>query len=295
MTRLPYALLEIAMLGLFLGAARSAWRQGGRPRLLELLSAVPYGLLLEQGDITLFGSYAYNQLFFVKLGHVPLTIALGWAMIITSCMYLSDAVGVPARLAPLSDAVFAIILDLSFDAVAIRQGLWHWNIPLNAGFLGVPAGNFYSWLFVAVGFSAWTRLVRRQSARRPAWGWAQLAVPLPAYLTLLLAFFPFVVLKSRFFPAPGAGLPLFFLTLAAFVGIAFRRKRSRAVALARPWQMPLVPRLAMHLYFITVVLLLGLYRTAPLLLVISLAMFALDLGITLPALADRPQARRIAA
>jgi uncharacterized membrane protein len=295
MTRLPYALLEVATLILFLWTARSAWRQGGRPRLLELLSAVPYGLLLEQGDITLFGSYAYNQLFFVKLGYVPLAIALGWAMIIYSCMYLSDAIGTPARLAPFSDAVFAIILDLSFDAVAIRQGLWHWNIPLDAGFLGVPAGNFYSWLFVAVGFSAWTRWVRRQSSHRPAWGWAQLAVPVPAYLTLLLAFSPFVVLKSRFFPQPGAGLPLFFLTLAVFVGIAFRRKRPRAVALVRPWQMPLLPRLAMHLYFIGVVLALGLYRTAPALLVISLAMFAFDLGITLRALAARPQARRIAA
>jgi hypothetical protein len=59
--------------------------------------------------------------------------------------------------------------------------------------------------------------------------------------------------------------------------------------------MPLLPRLAMHLYFIGVVLALGLYRTAPALLVISLAMFAFDLGITLRALAARPQARRIAA
>lgn len=295
MTRLPYALLEVATLVLFLGTARSAWRQGGRARLLELLSAVPYGLLLEQGDITLFGSYAYNQLFFVKLGYVPLAIALGWAMIIYSCMYLSDAIGVPARLAPFSDAVFAIILDLSFDAVAIRQGLWHWNIPLDAGFLGVPAGNFYSWLFVAAGFSAWTRLVRRQRARRPAWAWAQLAVPVPAYLTLLLAFAPFAVLKSRFFPEPGAGLPVFLLTLAVFVGIAFRRTTPRAVAVAHPWHMPLLPRLAMHLYFIGVVLVLGLYRAAPALLVISLAMFAVDLWITRRVGAERSQARRIAA
>ncbi len=160
MARLPYALIEIMMVVLFISALRFAWRSGGTRALLELLSAVPYGLLLEQGDITIFGSYAYSQLFFIKLGAVPVAIALAWALIITSCMYISDALGIPARVAPVTDATLAIILDLSFDAIAIRQGLWHWNIPLDAGYFGVPAGNFFAWLFVAFSFSAWTRLVR---------------------------------------------------------------------------------------------------------------------------------------
>ena len=117
------------MLILFVLSARFAYRTGGRQRLLELISAVPFGLLLEQGDITIFGSYAYNQGFFIKLGSVPVAIALAWAMIITSSMFMSDRLRIRPRLAPFADAVFAILLDLSLDAIAIRQGLWHWKSP----------------------------------------------------------------------------------------------------------------------------------------------------------------------
>jgi len=111
------------MLILFALSARFAYRTGGRQRLIELLSAVPFGLLLEQGDIKIFGSYAYSQGFFLKLGSVPVAIALAWAMIITSSIFMSDRLGIPPRLAPFADAVFAILLDLSLDAIAIRQGL----------------------------------------------------------------------------------------------------------------------------------------------------------------------------
>src|SRR5260370_36689250 len=110
------------MLILFALSARFAYRSGGRQRLVELLSAVPFGLLLEQGDIMIFGSYAYNQGFFIKLGSVPLAIALAWAMIITSSMFMSDRLGIAPTLAAFADAVFAIPLGLSLAASAIRLG-----------------------------------------------------------------------------------------------------------------------------------------------------------------------------
>src|SRR5256712_4687111 len=141
MPRLLFGLVEVVMLILFALSARFAYRSGGRQRLIELLSAVPFGLLLEQGDIKIFGSYAYSQGFFIKLGSVPVAIALAWAMIITSSMFMSDRLRIPQRLAPFADAVFAILLDLSLDAIAIRQGLWHWDIHLRAGLIGVPDGN----------------------------------------------------------------------------------------------------------------------------------------------------------
>src|SRR4029077_1853739 len=176
-SRIGYVLLEIAVLGLFALAMRFAYRTGGRQRLVGRLSALPFALLLEQGDIAIFGSYAYSQLFFLKVGAVPVAIALVWAMVINSSMFISDAIGIPSRFAPVSDATFTIALDLSVDAIAIRQGLWHWNIPLDQGFFGGPAGNFYGWLFVAFGFSAWTRVVRRSAARRPKASWLQWLPP----------------------------------------------------------------------------------------------------------------------
>ena len=287
MARLPFAALELILLALFVAALRYAWRSGGWVRLLELVSAVPYAMLLEQGDIALFGSYAYSQGFFVKIGAVPIAIALAWALIISSCMYLSDSVGVPYRLAPLTDALLAIILDLSFDAIAIRQGLWHWNLRLDDGYFGVPAGNFYAWLFVAFGFSAWTRLVRRLRGRKTAW--LQLLVAFPAYATLLLALVPYIALKVLFFPAPGAGFPLFLATLAVFTVAGGRSLLARRGRLVRPWRMPLLPRLALHVYFVGAGLALGIFWQSPFLLAGAAAMCALDLWLQSP---SRPASTR---
>jgi len=277
MPRLLFGLVEVVMLILFALSARFAYRSGGRQRLIELLSAVPFGLLLEQGDIKIFGSYAYSQGFFIKLGSVPVAIALAWAMIITSSMFMSDRLRIPQRLAPFADAVFAILLDLSLDAIAIRQGLWHWNIPLNAGFFGVPAGNYYGWLFVAFGFSAWTRWVRARGGARSTGSWPQLLVPVPAYLTLLLALVPFSVLQQRFFGGPTGGFPPFLVALALFslvAGWSIRRGRGR---LPRPWLMPLFPRLLIHGYFLSAGILLGIFQQLPLLLAMSLSMVVLEL------------------
>ena len=279
MPRLLFGLVEVVMLILFALSARFAYRSGGRQRLIELLSAVPFGLLLEQGDIKIFGSYAYSQGFFIKLGSVPVAIALAWAMIITSSMFMSDRLRIPQRLAPFADAVFAILLDLSLDAIAIRQGLWHWNIPLNAGFFGVPAGNYYGWLFVAFGFSAWTRWVRARGGARSTGSWPQLLVPVPAYLTLLLALVPFIALQQRFFGGPTGGFPPFLATLALFslvAGWSIRKGRGR---LPRPWLMPLFPRLLIHGYFLSAGILLGVFQQLPVLLAISLSMVVLELSL----------------
>lgn len=279
MPRLLFGLVEIVMLILFVLSARFAYRTGGRQRLIELLSAVPFGLLLEQGDIKIFGSYAYNQGFYIKLGSVPLAIALAWAMIITSSMFMSDRLRLPARMAPFADAVFAILLDLSLDAIAIRQGLWHWNIPLNAGFFGVPAGNYYGWLFVAFGFSAWTRWLRARAADRSGAGWLQFLVPIPAYLTLLVALVPFIVLQQLFFGGPTGGFPPFLFALALFLLLAGRSIAMAQGRLASPLAMPLFPRLLMHGYFIMAGIVLGIFQQVPVLLAMSLGMVLIELSL----------------
>jgi len=284
-----YALLEIGAIGLFALSMRFAYRTGGLQRLAELLSAVPFGLLLEQGDIAIFGSYAYNQLFFLKVGSVPIAIALVWAMVINSSMFMSDALEIPSRLAPLSDATFTIVLDLSVDAIAIRQGLWHWNIALDQGFFGVPAGNFYGWLFVAFGFSAWTRLVRRSAARRRTRSWIQWLVPFPAYLTLLAAFIPFILVQDTFFGGRTGGLPPLLLTLFAFGSVTAHRVLKSRGTLPSPWSMPLLPRLAIHLYFLGAGVLLGVFERLPVLLVPSLAMLVLELSLGRLAGSPRPR------
>jgi hypothetical protein len=289
--RLPYAVIELAMVALFLVSLWDAGRKGRRA-LLELLSAVPFGLLLEQGDIMIFGSYAYNQAFFLKIGLVPVAIALAWAMIIRSCMAISDAAGVPARLSPFSDALLAILLDLSFDTIAIRQGLWHWQIRLDQGFFGVPAGNYYAWLFVALGFSAWTRLGRRWSRTRPGLEWIQLLIPLPAYATLLAALVPFIALKGFFFPSPGGGFPVFIGALVLFLVLGGRPLWRGRRAVPPLLSLPLLPRLAMHAYALAAGALLGIFLRTPVLLAVSLAMLGLELWLARAGMRHAGEIRR---
>src|SRR3954462_14647724 len=176
-----YLGLELGTIGLFALTVWHAYRRGWS-FVLELLSAAIFGLLLEWGDILLIGTYTYSSHFFFALGPVPILIALCWAMIIYGAMLYSDQLGLPVWAAPFADALWAIVLDLAFDAIAIRLRFWTWHIPLTDGFFGVPAGNFDAWLYVALGFSAWTRFVRGRSSRRPG---LQLIAPVPAYMVLI--------------------------------------------------------------------------------------------------------------
>src|SRR5919202_305559 len=218
--RFLYTFLQLGIFGSFLITSVRAWRVSPA-RFRELFAAAIFGLLLEEGDIIIFGTYSYNQNW-ISVVFVPIGIGLTWAMIITSAMNFSDALGLPSlddprapipanmvdrikwlargSLAPVADAVWAIILDLALDAVAIRLGLWTWKIPLDQGWFGVPYGNFYAWLFVAASFSFFTRLVRwRESERGAAQGWWQLAVPLLAYGGLLAAIVPYALIEYFYF------------------------------------------------------------------------------------------------
>src|SRR3712207_6757422 len=116
MSSVAYLFLEIGTLALF---ALTIWHalQRGRALLLELLSAVIYGILLEWGDMAIFKTYSYSQDFWFALGPVPIIIGLCWGCIIYGAMAYSDQLGLPIWAAPFADALWAIVLDLAFDAV----------------------------------------------------------------------------------------------------------------------------------------------------------------------------------
>ncbi len=157
----------------------------------------------------------------------------------------------------------------------------------------MPAGNFYGWLFVAFGFSAWTRIVRGRLTGSKAPSWLQLLVPIPACLTLLVALVPFIVLQQAFFGGPTGGFPPFLLTLAVFAAVtAGWLARSRA-SLPRPWSMPLLPRLTFPIYFLVAGALLGIFQRLPTLLAVSLGMLVLELCLRPPASGSAPRPARL--
>ena len=215
-----YLLIEIGATVFFVIAGWLALRRGRLP-FLELVSAAAFGLLLEQANQIIFETYEYSPEFALAIDRAPIVIGLTWALIIAGAMRITDALGVRRRYAPFVDSLLAISLDLAFDAVAIRMGLWTWrDVGPEQGWFGVPAGNFYSWLFVVVGFSLFTRWLRDASHRRPGLEWLQLLVPLPAFAVLTASIGVFAVLKPMVDSEPGGGLLIFWICLGAFVAVA---------------------------------------------------------------------------
>ena len=271
-----YAIVQIGVLVVFIGAAYRAARQS-KSRFMELMSAVVFGLLLEEGDIIIFQTYRYDPHWFA-LDLVPPAIALCWALIIASAMNITDALGVAERVAPFADAVWAILLDLAFDAIAIRLGLWRWTIPKNADWFGVPYGNFYAWLWVATSFSFFTRWVRRRTtrygARQVAW---QIGVPFVAYIGLLAGVSPYAFLQSVYFRTVGSDWILISLAFATYGFITARAMMSRhriSREAADPYLMAI--RYMMHLYFLWALISTGMFLQIPLLFLVSLAMLTVE-------------------
>lgn len=279
-------LIEIGAIGFFALAAWLALRRGRLP-FLELASAAIFGLLLEQANQVIFETYEYSSDFVLAIDRAPIVIGLTWALIIAGAMRITDALGVRRRYAPFVDSVLAISLDLAFDAVAIRMGLWTWrDIGPEQGWFGVPAGNFYSWLFVTVGFSLFSRWLREHARRRPALEWLQLLVPLPAFAVLTASIGLFAVLKPMTDSAPGGGLGIFAAFLAVFVAISAwavlgpdRGRPDGAADAILDLRLSFASRLAIHLVFLAALLWLGLAVSAPVLLVVALAMLALEVPL----------------
>lgn len=279
-------LIEIGAIGFFVIAAGLALRRGRLP-FLELVSAALFGLLLEQANQVIFETYEYSPDFALAIDRAPIVIGLTWALIIAGAMRITDALGVRGRYAPVVDSVLAISLDLAFDAVAIRMGLWTWReIGLDHGWFGVPAGNFYSWLFVTLAFSLFTRRLRDVAHARPILDWLQLLVPLPAFAVLTASIGAFAIVKPLVDPSPGGGLAIFWVVLAVFVGVsvwatlgADRGRANGAADAILDLRLAFASRLAIHLVFLAALVWLGLAVSEPVLLVVALAILALEVPL----------------
>src|SRR5690349_18390860 len=94
-----YLFLELGTVILF---GLTLWHASRRGRgfVLEVVTAAIFGVLLEWGDILLFGTYTYSPGFVLAIGPVPIIIGLCWAMLIYGAMHFSDVLGIDDRLAP---------------------------------------------------------------------------------------------------------------------------------------------------------------------------------------------------
>lgn len=161
---------EIGIVVLFILCAIVASKSSGQERargLTILLSAAIFAWIFENLNVHQIsgrGAYTYNEKFVVFLDRVPLFIVLSWAIILWTAMQISDSSTRSLRQRVCRDASLAVLLDLSFDATAIRHEFWTWHgVNFNDAWFGVPAGNFFGWLWVSLAFSYGTRVLEREA------------------------------------------------------------------------------------------------------------------------------------
>lgn len=274
-----FAVFELVVVSLFL---MTCWHATRRPRSqrVELLTAVLYALLFEELDIRLFKTYHYGEGYALMLGHVPVVIALAWAVIISTSMQISDCWPISAPARACGDALMALLIDLSIDAIAIRRGYWQWTIPLEAGWFGVPADNLSAWMFVVFFFSLLCRLLRRLSAQHTAMLYLAVLVPPLAYLGLLLSLVVLGTVNGLLQLDENTKLCSTLAVVVSMLAVCLRAY-VRSKACSRTTLAPGIVgiRLCLHGFFILELLVSGLFLILPLLLVIALSVLLLELAI----------------
>jgi len=273
MPELAFLLVEVGVYILAIGCLRHAWARGWS-RLLGLVAGMIYGLLLEYGAIVTFHAYVYGHFLFMIFDAVPLCIGVSWGIIIYTAMETSDRFALPWYLRPILDALLALTIDLSMDAIAIRLGFWTWG---QAGpWFGVPLGNFYAWFIVVFGFSLLLRLGRLWSLGGSLALLADIAV---ATLAILLSVVGLSTLLRPYYAliAQGASAWLIISVLlggSALLAIWAARRTRRD----QPLDLVLlsVP-VFFHVFAFGALLARGMYHQMPALIAVSALMFGFGL------------------
>lgn len=292
---LSFFLFELLVLGLLGLCLIHCLRQTRLPKdslCLELLVFIVYGLVFESVAVAA-GFYDYGP-FILKVWHAPLVIGVGWAVIGFSAMGFSDSLNMPQWSKPFLDALFALLIDLGMDAVAIRDrylidseltGMWNWGLGLNEQWFGVPYANFMAWWLVIFIMSAALRGGRylyswfAKPWLKGLYPFAALAVAISAFLFLLFTFI------SAF------NLHIFLLLVVLSILVSVLAFGGRQTQLTWRSNAPVfaVP-LGFHLYFLGLMLWRRLYLDATAIVYISIIVFMLHEVLLLAGRGPRTQA-----
>jgi uncharacterized membrane protein len=268
-----FLLFELGVYMLAIGCLRHAWSRGGS-YVAGLIAGMVYGVLLEYAAIQSYNAYVYGHFLIMLFGAVPLCIGVSWGIIIYTAMESSDRFALPWYLRPILDALLALTIDLSMDAIAIRLGFWTWG---EAGpWFGVPLGNFYAWFIVVFGFSLLLRLGRLwHLAGRLAFlgdmAAAALAIPL-SVVGLLTLMRPYAALATH--GSAGWAIVGGLLGSSALLAVWAARATARDHALD---PVVLSVSVGFHGFFLVALFWAGIYRQVPALIAISVIMGAAGL------------------
>jgi len=250
-----------------------AWKHG-TGNVLKLLAGGAFGVLLELATIRQLNAYEYGR-FLIMVLDVPLCIGLAWGAIIYAVSEFSDASSLPYWARPILDGLLALNIDLALDAVAIRLGFWDWGRGLHFEYFGVPFANFWAWFWVVFSFSIGYRLLAYRTDWMSTW--------ISPFLALVVGLVGVVSTNSLItvvIPYDFYMLSVGLVLVSALVLVLNLRPRFnlRPVASLAFW----VPFLS-HAYLLIAGLVSGVIFNPPVLLLVSLVMFALALYLHWPA------------
>jgi uncharacterized membrane protein len=301
-----YLIFEILVIASFLLIFSRAIYQRNRQTIFELLAAFAFGLLLEIANIHFFHTYYYSDQFLLRIFDAPIAVGLGWAVIIYSAMLLSDQYRISWTIKPIFDAFTALVLDLSMDAVAIRLNFWHWQIPFNQEWYGVPFENLFGWIAVVFIFSFIIRFIRTLNPKRFLTKILQCFSPLIAYGFLFLGLNLFLILVIAPFQINYLGdwshlsnlcfkqdvaiiyhpqvqfwkMVILIILVVEMVNVmAYKVLKSKNII---QWHFDILSfsiLTAMHLFFMISLIITNIYQPLPFLLVIALFMFLIHLAL----------------
>lgn len=242
-------------------AGRRGWQY-----VWQICCATVFGWLLEWATIEQLQFYEYGP-FFLRPYGVPLAIGMGWGIIIYAGRLFADATDLPRPARPVLVALFGLNIDLSMDCLAIRLDMWHWGMPIDAEFFGVPFGNFWAWYWVIVSFTTTLELVPGKSFSGRFW--APVAAILVGLITVVATN---ALIRALHEVSTELAWGVIF---ALLVWAVCRVLRERPSIISRPaFPAVLVPAV-FHAYFLIAGLISGALFDPPWLLVPTVTMIAL--------------------
>jgi hypothetical protein len=202
--------------------------------------------------------YTYGD-FLIKIGPIPLWVALGWGAIIRAAMVTSDKTGVDWRLRPIVDGMLAANVDLALDPIAEAQGFWSWDPK--GPYYGVPYDNFLGWVIIVSSFSLFTRIAFR-FVPVGSKGWlGDFLTPVVAAVPAFLMLFVETEACKIAYAAIGETATFILVFSAGMAVVGLKLTSFKQDAPLNPYLLS-VPVL-MHVLLLVLFLVLGLYERHP--------------------------------
>lgn len=230
-------IFEIGIICLFLFCiynARKSWKNLGL-----LFLGFFYAIIFENFNVIMssgkIGGYFYSSNFNIFIGHLPLLVALSWAILIYSTYHFVNYIGIASNRKAFADAFFITLVDIAIDPIASGIGLWKWvGYSVKDGFFGVPGNNFLGWLVISFVFMFLFRYITKRKKFKMSKS-LYLLLPIVSYFIFLVIFAIFGKIQELLNFNKTAEAIMFFAIYFIFLFLIKRDKKEKTYFNSLNW------------------------------------------------------------